>query len=183
MTDTPAPVTPPVYLHWSEHDGSATVKGWGGDNIYKCRECPDWQGDGIEAGERHSRLHGAAAPAATEVDMPTDTPERDFVAEATTPEEYRRGAGIDTPARETSIVDLAPGPLVEVIWSDSAGHSDWHSPEDARRSLDETVCVSAGYMAEDDERGILLVMGAGAMGSWLSSMAIPRHAVTQVSRL
>ena len=78
---------------------------------------------------------------------------------------------------------LAPGPLVEVTWSDSAGRSDWHSPDDARRCLDEMDCISAGYMATDDERGILLVMGAGAVGSWLSSMAIPRHAIKEVRRL
>jgi len=74
----------------------------------------------------------------------------------------------------------APGPLVEVEWNDSAGHSDWHDPDDARQSLDQMACISAGYMAEDDERGILLVMGAGAVGQWLSSMAIPRHAIKEV---
>ena len=50
----------PVYLYWSEYDTSATVKGWGGDDIYRCRECPEWQGDSYSA-PRHSRLHAVAA--------------------------------------------------------------------------------------------------------------------------
>lgn len=46
----------PVYLFWSEYDTSATQRGWGGDDIYRCRECPEWQGDS-ESAPRHSRLH------------------------------------------------------------------------------------------------------------------------------
>jgi hypothetical protein len=65
---TPAEAHDPVYLHWSEYDDSATVKGWGGDDIYKCRECPEWQGDS-ESAPRHSALHAARSTPAEALDV------------------------------------------------------------------------------------------------------------------
>lgn len=47
----------PVYLWWSEGDGGK-VRGWGGDDIWRCDSCSDWQGEGYEAGSDHAKHHG-----------------------------------------------------------------------------------------------------------------------------
>lgn len=76
-----------------------------------------------------------------------------------------------------------PGPIVEVEWSDSTGRDGWHSPEEAVENLDKMQCLAAGYLVADDERGIVLALGHGALDQHLSSMAIPRHAIVSVRHL
>ena len=87
-----------------------------------------------------------------------------------------------TPARVAIMID-APGDIVEVLWVDSAGHGEWHAPEQARELLDKIECRSVGYLLEDDERGVVILLGAGAIGQYLGSMAIPRQAILSLSRL
>ena len=77
----------------------------------------------------------------------------------------------------------APGPLVEVQWVDSTGHDGWHAPEEALENLDKMECLAAGYLVAEDEKGIVIALGHGALGQHLSSMAIPRAAVLRVRRL
>ncbi len=53
----------PVYLSWSEYDSSATVKGWGGSDLYSCRECGiGFQHKELDEAAVHSALHQAAQP-------------------------------------------------------------------------------------------------------------------------
>lgn len=76
-----------------------------------------------------------------------------------------------------------PGPMVEVEWTDSGGQSYWHDPADSVSTEAEMQCLSVGYMAEDSERVVCLVMGVGGMGQHLNSMTIPRSNVLKVTRL
>ncbi len=50
----------PVFLWWSEHNDAAVIGpkqgAWGGDNIYRCDRCPQWQSDGDE--KAHAATHG-----------------------------------------------------------------------------------------------------------------------------
>lgn len=50
----------PVYLWWSEYDDAAVIGpkdgAWGGDNIYRCDSCPEWQSEGDE--DAHAQRHG-----------------------------------------------------------------------------------------------------------------------------
>ena len=73
--------------------------------------------------------------------------------------------------------------MVEVEWVDSAGRSDWHELDEASRLLERLACRSVGYMVIDNADGIVLTQGVGAMGLWLSSMAIPRSAIRNVTTL
>lgn len=56
----------PVYLWWSEYIEGAVVGpaqgAWGGDNIYRCDACPEWQGDEMWP---HAATHGYFNGAAT----------------------------------------------------------------------------------------------------------------------
>jgi len=76
-----------------------------------------------------------------------------------------------------------PGELVEVEWVDSTGHSEWHTPEAATELLTKMECLAAGYLLEDTPEGIVIALGAGALGQRLDSMAIPRAAIVSMTRL
>ena len=77
----------------------------------------------------------------------------------------------------------APGDIVEVTWVDSTGRGEWHDPEEAAELLDKLACRSAGYLVHEDERGVVLALGAGGLGQYLDAMAIPRQAILSVARL
>ena len=71
-----------------------------------------------------------------------------------------------------------PGPVVEVEWFDSGGAGGWHDPERSVRGFDEMACITVGYLLEDSDRGVALVMGTGATGMNMDSVTIPRVNVT-----
>lgn len=75
----------------------------------------------------------------------------------------------------------APGPITEVLWVDSTGHSEWHTPEESTGLLEQFECRSAGYLVHEDERGVVLALGAGSTGQFLHAMAIPRAAILSMS--
>ena len=75
------------------------------------------------------------------------------------------------------------GPVVEVEWVDSAAHGEWATPDEVHALLDKLTCRSVGYLLHDDERGVLLALGAGAVGQYLSTMAIPRAAILDIRHL
>lgn len=77
----------------------------------------------------------------------------------------------------------APGELVEVLWVDSTGHSEWHEPDEARDLLRKVECRAAGYLVCDEPEGIVIALGAGGLGQYLDSMAIPRAAIVEMTRL
>lgn len=76
-----------------------------------------------------------------------------------------------------------PGALVEVRWVDSTGRSEWHDPEEASDLLMKMDCLVAGYLIEDKPEGIVVSLGAGTLGQFLDSMAIPRAAIVSVTHL
>jgi hypothetical protein len=71
-----------------------------------------------------------------------------------------------------------PGPVVEVEWIDSGGAGGWHDPVQSLRGFDQMACITVGYLLEDSERGVGLVMGTGATGMNMDSVTIPRVNVT-----
>jgi hypothetical protein len=75
-----------------------------------------------------------------------------------------------------------PGEIVEVLWVDSTGHSEWHEPDEAKELLTKLECRSAGYLVQDEPEGIVIALGAGGLGQYLDSMAIPRAAIISVVR-
>ena len=77
----------------------------------------------------------------------------------------------------------APGDVVEVLWVDSTGRGEWHQPEEAAELLDKMDCRSVGYLVSEDERGVVIALGAGGLGQYLDSMAIPRQAILTLARL
>jgi hypothetical protein len=85
--------------------------------------------------------------------------------------------------RAAVVTITRPGDLVEVEWIDSGGQSGWHDPEISLRGFDQQGCITVGYLLEDSERGVGLVMGAGASGMHMDSVTIPRVNVVRVTRL
>ena len=77
----------------------------------------------------------------------------------------------------------APGDVIEVLWVDSTGRSEWHEPDEATELLGKMDCRSVGYLVSEDERGVVLALGAGGLGQYLDAMAIPRQAILSTSRL
>lgn len=73
-----------------------------------------------------------------------------------------------------------PGPLVEVEWIDAGGQQGWHEAARSTDPLHESGCVSAGYLLQDDEDGVVLVMGVNAGGLQHDSLTIPRAMVKRV---
>jgi hypothetical protein len=61
MTEIEMTRVGPVYLWWSEYNNAAVIGpdqgAWGGDNVYRCDECPGWQSDD-ETAEEHAAKHG-----------------------------------------------------------------------------------------------------------------------------
>lgn len=76
-----------------------------------------------------------------------------------------------------------PGPMVEVRWIDSGGQGGWHEPDQSLKPFDQQECMTIGYLLEDSERGIGLVMGTGQAGMNMDSVTIPRVSVLSVKRL
>jgi hypothetical protein len=77
----------------------------------------------------------------------------------------------------------APGPMVEVEWFDSGGQAGWHDSTQSTKGFDEQDCRTLGYLIEESERGVCLVMGFGGTGMHMDSMTIPRANVVKVTRL
>lgn len=73
--------------------------------------------------------------------------------------------------------------MVEVEWIDSGGMGGWHQPGDSTKGFDEWDCVVVGYLLEDSDRGVCIVMGTGAAGMNMDSVTIPRANVKAVHRL
>lgn len=78
---------------------------------------------------------------------------------------------------------IAPGPMVEVEWTDSNGQSGWHDAATSAKGFDEQGCRSVGYLIEESERGVCLVAGFGATGMNMDSVTIPKVNVLKVTRL
>jgi hypothetical protein len=74
-----------------------------------------------------------------------------------------------------------PGPVVEVEWIDSGGQAGWHDPAVSMEGFAQQACITVGYLVEDSDRGVGLVMGAGATGMHMDSVTIPRVNVVRVS--
>ena len=76
------------------------------------------------------------------------------------------------------------GKIAEVYWEDSRGKHGW---TDAIEEMPKTTIRSAGYVAQDDEEGVVLVesidLAEGTTSRWGCSTAIPRSAIRKVKYL
>ena len=73
----------PVYLWWSEHSDEAVIGpkqgAWGGDDIFKCDSCPDWETgewphvDADKEAIAHAQTHGFDVDAGARVVTTQDT--------------------------------------------------------------------------------------------------------------
>jgi len=78
----------------------------------------------------------------------------------------------------------AIGKIAEVYWEDTRGKHGW---TDAIVPVPEATIRSIGYVAKDDESGVILVESVdtaeGTTSRWGCSTAIPRSAIRKVKYL
>jgi len=69
--------------------------------------------------------------------------------------------------------------IIEVVWMDSCGYSDWHDRDGLYTIKPETI-TSLGYLAERRDDYIVITSSVSDNGNSQGTLAIPTTAILEI---